>query len=473
MGQERHPSIVDFYTDVVLPALIERLDSAFPEFGWRRDDRGWVATNEEMTHRAFDARADRVVAHGPAQRGFLIHGGEPMLWTAYLNGGVTPRGEDFVRIVKEIARRAGVDTTAIDRPDRRADLLGDFFALCQEELLTGRGAAAQEYLVQERGLPVESIEGSGLGVVPERSRSAQKLKSAGYSAEKIADSGVHADRRWPGRLCGAWRDERGRVRTLWARAVSAGEPTDSKYLYLRGATRTGLPPYGWSDLSAQPAPSRRELLIVEGLLDVHHLRARGIANVAALGGTSLSPEVLQLLDRRGVEVLTLCLDRDDAGRRAAGRAVAAASQADRSPRILVVDPERLAPAKDPDELVRTQGVDALRAAIAGRQCGFLWQALDLLGDVDTESSLERRRDALALAGEWLGTLPPRLALEQEDAVAAVAKRCGYSVAAVQRRFRASFWKDVGVGRDATVEARPARALSPWPPSQAVGLGHEL
>jgi hypothetical protein len=78
---------VDYYTDVVLPALTARLDAAFPEFSWRRDDRGWVATNDEMTHRVLGVRAERVVAHGPAPRGFLIHGGEPMLWTAYLNGG--------------------------------------------------------------------------------------------------------------------------------------------------------------------------------------------------------------------------------------------------------------------------------------------------------------------------------------------------------------------------------------------------
>src|SRR5215211_8921074 len=122
---DREPRIRvgDFYTEVVLPALAERLDSAFPEFGWRRDARGWVATNEEMTHRALGARAARVVAHGPAPRGFLVHGAEPMLWTAYLNGGQVPRGADFVRTVETLAERAGVDTAPLERPkpkDRRA-----------------------------------------------------------------------------------------------------------------------------------------------------------------------------------------------------------------------------------------------------------------------------------------------------------------------------------------------------------------
>ena len=65
----------EFYVDAVLPALATRLDAAFPEFGWRQDARGWVATNEEMTHRVLGVRADRVVAHGPTPSGFLVHGG--------------------------------------------------------------------------------------------------------------------------------------------------------------------------------------------------------------------------------------------------------------------------------------------------------------------------------------------------------------------------------------------------------------
>ena len=47
---ERRPRVIDFYEEVVQPALMARLDQAFPEFGWRRDARGWVATNQEHTH---------------------------------------------------------------------------------------------------------------------------------------------------------------------------------------------------------------------------------------------------------------------------------------------------------------------------------------------------------------------------------------------------------------------------------------
>src|SRR6476659_10740596 len=90
--------IGEFYADVVLPALADRLDTAFPEFGWKRDARGWVATNEEMTHRMLGVRADRVIAHGPAPRGFLVHGGDTTLWTAYLSAGVVPRGDSLAAV---------------------------------------------------------------------------------------------------------------------------------------------------------------------------------------------------------------------------------------------------------------------------------------------------------------------------------------------------------------------------------------
>ena len=57
-------------------------------------------------------------------------------------GGTIPRGLDFVHAVKEIAERAGVDPSPLDRPqprDRRADLLQAFFDDCRRELGSERG----------------------------------------------------------------------------------------------------------------------------------------------------------------------------------------------------------------------------------------------------------------------------------------------------------------------------------------------
>ncbi len=451
--------ITDFYAEIVLPAFAERLDHAFPEFGWRRDSRGWVATNEEHTHASLGVRAQRVVAHGPAPRGFLVHGGEATLWTAYVSGGTVPRGKEFVRTVEDLARRAGVDPSPIERAmprDPRSELLADFFVLCRRELTSERGAGARVCL-ERRGFPAEAIEGSGLGLVPAPSRTREALARAGYDEAVIAASGVVADSRWPGRLCGAWRTEAGRIGTIWARTLDHA-PADARYLYLRGASRSSLPPYGLSDVLSAPRDVRRNLALVEGVMDLHQLRAHGIENVAALGGLGVAAKTFERLSQLGVESVTLCLDRDDPGRTATARAVEQSGRAQRSPAIFAVDPERLAPAKDPDDLVRDRGIEAWRDALAASECGISWRAKEFLDGIEPDSARAARRGALGRAGSWLGSLPPRLALEQEDAVRAVARQSGYSVEGVERAFRARYWAPRSGPRP-----DPSRSLATCPP----------
>ena len=256
-----------------------------------------------------------------------------------------------------------------------------------------------------------------------------------------------------GRLCGAWRDDYGRIGTLWARALDDAEGGDSRYLYLRGASRTNLPPYGLSDAFLRGHGVPAEIVVVEGLIDVHQLRARGIENVAALGGTSMRPQAFERLRRRGIEAVTLCLDNDDAGRRATARAVEQSARAADGPTVYVVDPAALAPAKDPDELVRERGAGAWRELLAHRTCGIEWRARELAAGVSPESPAAERRAALGRAGRWLGTLPPRLALEQEDALRAVADLCGYSAPAVRRAFQIKFFREQAIERAKAV--RPA------------------
>src|SRR4051794_4219094 len=116
MATAQRPNVADFYEREVLPALMHRLDHAFPEFGWRRDAHGWVATSAEYTRSTLGARPDRVVCHGQAPRGFLIHGHGAVLWTTYLNDGQPARGREFITAVRTLAERAGIDSSALDRP---------------------------------------------------------------------------------------------------------------------------------------------------------------------------------------------------------------------------------------------------------------------------------------------------------------------------------------------------------------------
>src|SRR5262249_54787910 len=160
------------------------------------------------------------------------------------------------------------------------------------------------------------------------------------------------------------RNDWGRIGTFWARAIDERAAPERRYLYLRGAGRTNLPPYGLRR-------DTRELVLVEGFLDYHQLFARGIANVAALGGTSTTTRLFDRLSRLGIQTVVLCLDNDDAGRTATARAVEHASQARTSPTVYVINLE-LAGAKDPDALVRTKGVGVWQELLRERECGIVW-----------------------------------------------------------------------------------------------------
>jgi DNA primase len=393
-----------------------------------------------MTHRVLGVRAERVVAHGPAPRGFLVHGSDATLWTAYLNGGVIPRSDAFAAVVREIAARAGVDTAPVDRPeprDRVGELLGTFFELCRSELRGQSGAAAREYLGR-RGFSEEVIDHVGLGVIPDELFTKSALEAAGYSELEVAQSGVLADGRWPGRLCGAWRDERGRIGTLWARALRDSD-SSTRYLYLRGRSRTVLPPYGLSEILRLPPPERREVVLVEGLIDVHKLRSLDFFNVAAVGSARAQAGALIRLRRLGVESVVLAFDNDTPGREGASRAVEAVTRSAHAPDLRVLEPALLGGAKDPDAFVQESGIARFRALVDESDCAVTWRARELVRDVDPDADLRDRRGALARAGEWLGTLPARYALEQEDAIHHVADQCGYSRAAVARAFRSRYW----------------------------------
>jgi DNA primase len=149
-----------------------------------------------------------------------------------VSGGQVPRGAEFLRAVRELAERAGVDTSPLDRPepwDRRAELLGDFFELARGELASESRHAARTYL-ETRGFPRDAVANLELGVVPSADRIWKGLIGKGHESREVDHSGLVADQRWRGRICGAWRDERGRIRTLWARTADWADDPGSKYL---------------------------------------------------------------------------------------------------------------------------------------------------------------------------------------------------------------------------------------------------
>jgi len=363
---------------------------------------------------------------------------------AYINGGTTPHGRDFVEAVKKLAALARVpfperertpeEVKRAEERDRREALLRSFLAYVQGNLGEDAGKDARAYL-ERRGL--EGSHLGDLGLYTTKEETLAVLTSKGFSVDEVEASGVVHDKRWEGRLIIPWRDRWGRLGTFAARDLTGKAEEAEKYLYMTtkgwAKRKEDLVAFGLDQaLSKRPA----FLVLVEGLLDVVHLQARGFLNVAAVGGegTELKPDRWEVLSSFGVSSVVLLLDNDAAGVEgtlAAVDNVRKVRNVRNVPVLYVVDPVHLGDSKDPDELVRKHGTEALLFALEKREPAPFFVGGRLLKDVTPKSPVHEREEAAAKLAAYAETLRgERSALYVEDLVRLASDKTGYSPAAL-------------------------------------------
>ena len=273
---------------------------------------------------------------------------------------------EFVDAVEELARRIGLEVPrdGAGEHEPRDDLEPVFNALeranayFQRQLRRHEQASrAVEYL-KGRGLSGEIAAAFQLGFAPpgwdgirselgvdEHSRAA--LVRAGLLIER--DDGRPYDR-FRDRITFPIHDSRERVVGFGARIIDDGEP---KYLNSPETPvfRKGRELYGlWRARGAGRSPAR--LLVVEGYMDVVALAQSGIDYAVATLGTAATEAHVQRLFRV-VNDIVFCFDGDEAGRRAAWRAVEntlpSMKSGHRTQFLFLPEGE------DPDSLVRSEG----------------------------------------------------------------------------------------------------------------------
>ena len=273
---------------------------------------------------------------------------------------------EFVEAVEELARRAGREVPREAGGERRPheDLEPIFTALERANAYFQRqlrrhpqASRAVEYL-KGRGLSGAIAAEFQLGFAPpgwdgilgelgadEPSRAA--LIRGGLLIE--SDGGRPYDR-FRDRITFPIHDSRGRVAGFGARIIEAGEP---KYLNSPETPvfHKGRELYGLSRArGAGRSPAR--LLVVEGYMDVVALAQSGIDYAVATLGTAATESHVERLFR-AVNDVVFCFDGDEAGRRAAWRAVENTLPSMKSGRqaLFLFLPE----GEDPDSLVRAEG----------------------------------------------------------------------------------------------------------------------
>jgi DNA primase len=129
---------------------------------------------------------------------------------------------------------------------------------------------------------------------------------------------------------------------------------------------------------------RKQALVVEGYLDAMRLHAAGFANAVATSGTALTYDQARILARSEPEAV-LVYDGDDAGVRAADRALEPLMRAGLPVRVLL-----LPAGDDPDSFVRKEGPAAFGELLAKTLDAADFLARALVGGGGQNPSVEAR-----------------------------------------------------------------------------------
>ena len=285
----------------------------------------------------------------------------------------------FPEALQFLAERGGVELpkqefTAAQRQeaDRRSRLLAmyreaAFFYV--RMLRSPQGKIGYDYL-KKRGLSDETIRNFGLGYALQSPNALYRyLKEKEYTDAELKESGFFTyrergvtDKFW-NRVMFPIMDTNNRVIGFGGRVMGDGEPKylNSPETMIFDKSRNL---YG---LNAAKRSRERFLLVCEGYMDVISMHQAGFTNAVASLGTAFTVQHGMILKRYTEEVV-LCYDHDNAGKKAALRAIPILKEA--GLRIKVLD---LAPYKDPDEFIKALGADAFRARVESAVNAFLFE----------------------------------------------------------------------------------------------------
>ena len=270
---------------------------------------------------------------------------------------------DFPEAMKKLAERAHI---TLPEPEKSAEVIaaeqtkqrlfdihtaaGRYFYECLQE---DQGKEARAYLAK-RQMDPRMARKFGIGYSPDSYDALLKhLKEKGFNLSDILKSGLVLENkdgkgyhdRFRGRLMFPIFDVQGRVVGFGGRILAKGEPkylnSPETILFSKSRNLYGL--------NFAKAAKKRELILVEGYMDMLSIYQAGFRNVVASLGTAFNQEHARTLKRFADDVILL-YDSDEAGTNAALRAIP----------VLVkngfrVKVTQVPDGKDPDEFIKAKG----------------------------------------------------------------------------------------------------------------------
>ena len=371
-------------------------------------------------------------------------------------------GLSYPDAVRKLAQRAGMEVPEDEQYQSRYRKQERLWALMKEagrffhqQLYAPVGKECLAY-VQKRGISKSIVTRFGIGFAPDSwNMLVDAMRKKGYTDEELREADLVGEKngrvydRFRNRLMFPIIDVRGNVIGFGGRVLDNSTP---KYLNSNETIifnkRKNLFGLNLAKKTKEPY-----MILVEGNVDVVALHQFGFDNAVASLGTSLTEEQVTLLSRYTEEVV-LTYDGDEAGQRAAKRAIPMLEKAGIKVRVL-----KMQDAKDPDEFLQKFGREKFKLLLEDSSNRVEYQLNAIAAKYDIRED-DQRISFIHEAAELIATLGS--AIQREIYGARVAEKGKISEEAMKLEVGKAFKRRLAREKrhQEQIDLAPARNLQP-------------
>lgn len=298
----------------------------------------------------------------------------------------------FYESVKIVADKIGVsiDISTSKKENTKKSPLYDIYNISykfyQNNLNTVYGKDAKKYLLN-RKIDEDVIKNFNIGLSLSDSELCNALKAKGFKDDDIVSSGVAVQNGnniydiYKNRIMFPLYDLEGNVVGFSGRIYN--QKSESKYINTKETEifKKGELLYNYH-IAKKEARKEKNIIIVEGFMDVIRLSTIGIVNVVATMGTAVTKYQLNLIQKLAPNI-TLMFDGDKAGEKATNAFIELANGNDSNIKVV-----RLEDNLDPDEYILTKGKDKMIYNLSHAQSVYDYKLSSYKENIDFNDSKE-------------------------------------------------------------------------------------
>lgn len=298
----------------------------------------------------------------------------------------------FYEAVKIVADKIGVsiDISTSKKENTKKSPLYDIYNIAykfyQNNLNTVYGKEAKKYLLN-RKIDEDVIKNFNIGLSLSDSELCNALKAKGFKDDDIVSSGVASQNGnniydiYKNRIMFPLYDLEGNVVGFSGRIYN--QKSESKYINTKETEifKKGELLYNYR-IAKKEARKEKNIIVVEGFMDVIRLSTIGIVNVVATMGTAVTKYQLNLIQKLAPNI-TLMFDGDKAGEKATNAFIELANGNDSNIKVV-----RLEDNLDPDEYILTKGKDKMIYNLSHAQSVYDYKLSSYKENIDFNDSKE-------------------------------------------------------------------------------------